>query len=435
MSDTATGTARPLDLLIIGAGIGGVIALYYARKAGLRVRLLERQTRIGGLWAALPPWQDIQFSRMDWTLGDLPIAGEDQGSIRDNVEAWVNRFGLADAIELGTEVTKACRVGSQWALETPRGTYRATHLLAATGAHNRPHVPSVERNSSMVRELHSSQLRHASQLRGRNVIVVGGGASAYDLLDLCFEHEAGSVTWVYRSTRWMYPTLKPKSQSGGPRPLAKAQMEGASSAQISKAMHADMMARYLKYGLQDILPSEPFDLERHQLIPGRFRMIQAYPQIRRHRAQVVSITGHYATLSTGERIEADLLLWGTGYEMDLSFFANPALASICKHDELVAQCGSGMVAIAEPNLYFLATVLETTGTAPWTYALLARTLVAHIRGQAMLELVPLARRLNHFQMPAFLAARDPVHYPAGQWEAEYQRLALAYPVDRPLPIP
>lgn len=74
MEDTAAGEARPLDLLIIGAGIGGVIALYYARKAGLRVRLLERQARVGGLWAALPPWQDIQFSRTDWTLGDLPIA-------------------------------------------------------------------------------------------------------------------------------------------------------------------------------------------------------------------------------------------------------------------------------------------------------------------------------------------------------------------------
>jgi cation diffusion facilitator CzcD-associated flavoprotein CzcO len=78
---------RPLDVIVIGAGIGGVLALYYARKAGLDALLLERQDIVGGLWAQLPPWQDIQFARTDWTLGDLPIAGEDQASIRDNIQA------------------------------------------------------------------------------------------------------------------------------------------------------------------------------------------------------------------------------------------------------------------------------------------------------------------------------------------------------------
>ena len=33
---------------------------------------------VGGLWRDLPPWQDIQFRKEDWTLGDLPLSGEDQ---------------------------------------------------------------------------------------------------------------------------------------------------------------------------------------------------------------------------------------------------------------------------------------------------------------------------------------------------------------------
>ena len=98
MDTTDASNAEPLDLLIIGAGIGGVIALHYARKAGLYVLLLERQSVVGGLWAELPAWQDIQFGRHDWTLGDLPIAGEDQASIRDNIQSWVDRFDLAEAM-------------------------------------------------------------------------------------------------------------------------------------------------------------------------------------------------------------------------------------------------------------------------------------------------------------------------------------------------
>ena len=235
---------EPLDLVIIGAGIGGVMALYYARKAGLSALVLERQDVVGGLWATLPAWQDIQFGRCDWTLGDLPIAGEDQASIRDNIQAWVDRFGLASSMRLGTEVTRASRAGGLWIVETAAGTFRARHLISATGAHNRPFVPGPARESVLLRELHSSQLRDAADLTGRDVVVVGGGASAYDLLDLCFEHEARRVVWVYRHARWMMPTLKPKSLAGSPRGLARTQMEGATLDEINQGLRAELAARY-----------------------------------------------------------------------------------------------------------------------------------------------------------------------------------------------
>src|SRR4051812_13163685 len=64
-----------LDVAIVGAGIGGLIALHYARRAGLRARVFEAQPGVGGLWRNLPAWQDIQIAAADWTVGDLPIAG------------------------------------------------------------------------------------------------------------------------------------------------------------------------------------------------------------------------------------------------------------------------------------------------------------------------------------------------------------------------
>lgn len=426
--------AEPLDILIIGAGIGGVVALYYARRAGLNALLLERQNLVGGLWAQLPSWQDIQFGRNDWTLGDLPIAGEDQASIRDNIEAWVQRFGLSDAIRLRTEVTRASREDDLWIIDTPAGTYRARYLIAATGAHNRAIVPDPHRASVALRELHSSALREPAELSGRDVMVVGGGASAYDLLDLCFEHGARRVIWVYRHTRWMMPTRKPKSLSGGPRGLAKPQMEGATVEELSSALHADMIGRYAKFGLNDILPEEAFDLGRHQLIPGRYRMIENFRKIERHRAEVVRIAGRHVELSSGQGLDVDYLLWGTGYEIDLGFFANPALSGIRRSEELVVQCGAGIRALTEPGLYFMAAGLESTGTAPWMYALMARTIMSHIAGCATLETVPLARKLNHFHYLPFLAERDPMNFPEGLWEKHYLRLAMA-PADQPLPIP
>ena len=62
-----------LDVAIVGGGLAGVVALAYARRAGLEAIVLERKCRVGALWRDLPAWQDIQISPADWTLGDLPL--------------------------------------------------------------------------------------------------------------------------------------------------------------------------------------------------------------------------------------------------------------------------------------------------------------------------------------------------------------------------
>ena len=71
-------TREHFDLIIVGAGIGGILCLKYAKDAGLNAIALERASRVGGLWRDLPPRQDIEFRKEDWTLGNVPIEGEDQ---------------------------------------------------------------------------------------------------------------------------------------------------------------------------------------------------------------------------------------------------------------------------------------------------------------------------------------------------------------------
>jgi flavin-dependent dehydrogenase len=38
-----------IDVAIVGGGPGGIIALCYAKKAGLKALLLEKQDTVGGL--------------------------------------------------------------------------------------------------------------------------------------------------------------------------------------------------------------------------------------------------------------------------------------------------------------------------------------------------------------------------------------------------
>jgi cation diffusion facilitator CzcD-associated flavoprotein CzcO len=95
---------QPLDVAIVGGGIAGVVHLHYARLAGLSALVLEKNDGVGGLWRELPAWQDIQISPTDWGLGDLPLAGATQPQILANIEAWVDRFALANGIRLDSPV-------------------------------------------------------------------------------------------------------------------------------------------------------------------------------------------------------------------------------------------------------------------------------------------------------------------------------------------
>ena len=425
---------RLLDLAIVGAGIAGVIHLHYARSAGLDALALEARPGIGGLWRELPAWQDIQISVADWAIGDLPLAGPLQPQILANIQAWVDRFGLADGIRLDSPVRRARHDGEAWTLDTPQGVVRARHLVAASGGHNTPLIPPVQRVASRVQEWHASALHAPQQLAGRDVLVVGGGASAFDLIDQCLEHGARRVLWVYRHVRWFTPTTRPKAIAGSVRPFARMQAGGLSAAQQNAAIAADMTARYTKFGLQAIQPEMPPDVLHDQLIPGRPRMIENFGHIERFTGTVEAIEGRRVTLSDGTRLDVDTVLWGTGYATDLRWFDDPRLASIGSVNQLCARCGCIFRSLDAPNLYFPGVGLDGIGAAPWAYMLIARSIMSHIRGTAQLDWVTPGHKINHFDIARLLAGRDTGSYPEDRGWEFYRRIALETPDDQPYPL-
>ena len=430
-------TNRLLDVAIIGGGIAGVAHLHYARRAGLDAVVLEAQEGVGGLWRQLPAWQDIQIGTADWALGDIPLAGPMQPQILANIEAWVTRFNLADGIRLGTPVMQARPADGGWEIETPAGIVRARHLVAATGGHNKPLMPPVERSASRVRELHSSALRDPAELAGKSVLVVGAGASALDLLDQCLEHGARRIAWVYRGLRWFTPTRKPKAIAGTVRPYARMQASGMTPAQQNAAIGADMRSRYEKFGIADILPQRPLDVLHDQLIPGRARMLENFAALERHPGSVAVIDGTTVVLADGQtKLDGiDVLLWGTGYETDLSYIDVPRIAAVRNVSELGARCGCGFRSLDAPNLYFPGVGLDGIGAAPWAFSLMARTIMSHIKGTARLDMEPVPHRLNHFDLVTYLAPRDPGSFVPGEWKEQFRKIAMETADEVAYPMP
>jgi hypothetical protein len=162
-------------------------------------------------------------------------------------------------------------------------------------------------------------------------------------------------------------------------------------------------------------------------------MLAHFGDIERFHDTVAAIEGSDTVLGDGQRLAADVVLWGTGYRTDLRYFADPRIASIASIAELVGRCACVFRSVDAPNLYFPDVGLEGVGATSWAFALGARTLMSHIKGTARLDMDPTPYRLNHLDFARHLMERDPA---SGQdtWR-HLRELAMATPDDAPYPMP
>ncbi len=403
------------DVVIIGGGISGLITLKQMKERGLTCVLLEKQSHTGGIWNRLPSWQDIQHPPIDWTLNGIPMAGPLQKDVLQNINSWVSVYELGSSIRLNTAVQRVQRDTHEWKITTNDQTYFAKHLVVCTGLQNVPYVPALKRDDDSVRQIHSSQLHDAAVLSGKSVTIVGGGASAFDLIELAFAQGAREVNWVFRSVKWFVPSLRSKHVLPQLRWLAWAQMLSRSTDKLSNQVHQQLVAKYRRYGLEALLPSTPFHYERDALVSGRATMLQRFKEIRLFRDEVESVEKGSVLLKQGE-IKTDIVLWATGYRLDLEYLHLPKLAGINTREKLAARCHYLIGAADYPNLYFIApTILDSTSSTPFLTAVLSRSLASLIANRVEIPARVFPGRVNHWDLLKMLAEIDRENFPRGWW--------------------
>lgn len=425
------------DVLVIGAGLCGLIFLSYARRAGLPCLAVEKQDAVGGLWNRLPAWQDIQNRREDFAINGVPLHGVRQPDVAEHARAWVDLHDLAPHIRLGCEVTSTEHRDGRWHVRTTGGTFETDHLVVASGAQNAPKVPDIDRSNSEMTEVHSSHLERPEDLSGRNVAVVGGGASAWDLLDLATEHGATEIHWVYRNPRWFLPTARAKHVAWpNLRELAVVQTllgpTGLGSTRtLNSFLRGLVHAEYERFALQAIEPDEPFDVDRHMLIPGRSEMTGAFDHLVRHRGEIRRIERDEVILDDGERFATDLVLWATGYRTDLAYLGLPEYREVSRPDELIPRLGSLVRSRDHPNLFFIGmTLLDSTSATPFLAAVESKSIVAHVLGRCEIPEEPVAHQITHWDLHRLFASFDRANYSRIWWRIEQAARAWWYAVFR-----
>jgi len=194
-----------VDVVVIGAGQAGLATAWALRRQGFAPEtgfvVLDAGARPGGAWQHRWPSLTLARTHRVHDLPGLPFpAGPDDDSpAADAVPAYFadyeRRFDLP--VHRPVRVSAVRRDGDRYLVITSAGTWRARAIVNATGTWSRPFVPRYPGQETFRgRQLRTVDYGGPEEFAGQHVVVVGGGASAVQLLGEI--SRVATTTWVTR---------------------------------------------------------------------------------------------------------------------------------------------------------------------------------------------------------------------------------------------
>ncbi|GAA2562989.1 NAD(P)-binding domain-containing protein [Winogradskya consettensis] len=331
MQDTPDIADRHDAVCVIGAGASGLATIKSLREQGFSVDCYERETSVGGAWnwrhdrSPVYSTAHLVSSRPLTEFPDFPMPDDwpdypHHSQLLGYLERYSEHFGLRDDIWFGTEVVSVTPAGDgRWDVTTrsvgggAERVQRYAAVIAANGHNWAPKPFTVDTSEFRGRVMHASAYKDPAQLRGRKVLVIGGGNTGCDIA----VEAAQQAEKVWHSTRrgyWFAPKYlfgRPADQMLPPRlPLRFRQ-------KLYRWMVRLTAGDLTRYGLPapDHRPYESHPVVNSQLAyylgHGRITAV----------GDVASMEGSTVELSDGKRIEPDLVITATGYLPRFEFLA------------------------------------------------------------------------------------------------------------------
>jgi cation diffusion facilitator CzcD-associated flavoprotein CzcO len=215
-TDAAESPNEIRPALIVGAGPAGLAIARAMGARGLAYDHVERHSGLGGIWdidAAGSPMYEAAHLISSRTLSgfpgfpmaddlpDYPSHRQVLGYLRDFAAA----YRLDERIEFGKAVEEVVlEPAGSWSVRFVDGERRRyADLVCASGTQWTPNLPQTPGDFAGT-ILHSSEYRDIDQVRGRRVLVVGGGNSACDIV-VDASRVATSAVLSLRRGYWFIP--------------------------------------------------------------------------------------------------------------------------------------------------------------------------------------------------------------------------------------
>jgi putative flavoprotein involved in K+ transport len=348
----ALGTAEQPYCLIVGGGQGGIGLGARLRQLGVPTIIVDKNERPGDAWRkrykTLCLHDPVWYDHMPY----LPFP--DNWPVftpKDKIGDWLEMYTKVMELNYwGSTVCKSARYDEakgEWIVEVERGgepiTLRPKQLVLATGMSGKPNIPSFKGMDVFKGEQHhSSQHPGPDAYHGKKVVVIGANNSAHDICAALWE--AGvDVTMVQRSSTHIVKSDSLMELALGDLYSERAVASGMTTAKadltfasIPYAMlhefqipvfnairerDAEFYARLEKSGFMLDFGDDDSGLFMKYLRRGSGYYIDvgasqlvADGKIKlKSGVDVVELKEHSVLLSDGSELEADLVVYATGY--------------------------------------------------------------------------------------------------------------------------
>lgn len=352
-------------VVIIGAGMSGILAAHRLQQAGVRFTILDKNADVGGTWheSVYPgcrvdnPNHNYSYSfaqRHDW-----PFHYSTQGVLQDYFSSCADAFGIRPHIQFNSPVRSATwnEATATWTVRytTPDGAdaqIEANAVVSAVGQLNRPKFPDTIEGFGSFEGIafHSAEWRHDVDLTGKRVACIGTGASALQFLPVVAE-AASDLVIFQRTPPWLAPTedyhqpIEPSltwlyghvpsysefnrfaifwRMGDGAIETVRVnpewQSDGASVNEISEFTR-QLLTEYLNLMFADrpdllaqVVPNYPPGAKRMVRDNGIWATTLKKPHVHLVGERIAAITPTGIRMEDGTEHEVDVLIYGTGYQ-------------------------------------------------------------------------------------------------------------------------
>ena len=197
MSKSNSTQAERVDVLVVGAGFGGMYAVYKFREMGKKVVGIEAGSNVGGVWYwNRYPGARCDLMSVDYSYGFSPEIEQEwtwseQFAAQPEILAYANfvadRLDLRKDFRFDTRVTSAIwdEEAKLWRATTDTGAVlEAPYAIMSTGPLSIPKDPDIPGIDRFKGELYRAQKwpHHDVDFAGKRVGVIGTGSTGIQII-------------------------------------------------------------------------------------------------------------------------------------------------------------------------------------------------------------------------------------------------------------
>lgn len=316
------------SVAVIGAGASGIGVSRALRRAGIPFEVFEATSRVGGNWQPDGPSSKMYgsahliSSKRNTQFTDHPMPPSYPAYPRhDRFFSYLR--DVADASQLIPSTRFNCAVhrakpdGRGWRLFLENGEDRRFDVMVVcNGLLGKPILPRIAMQAGC-ESWHAAAYRTPSALQGKRVLVVGGGNSGCDIA----VDSAQTAATVFHSTRRGYHYM-PKFVDG--RPTQEWLME--ESPKFSDPgdywRHVERTFKLAGFDGRDFgLPAPDHPIQACHPVMNSLVLYHIGHGDIAPKPDVVDICGDLVTFADGSTEKVDVIIWATGYRVDLPFLS------------------------------------------------------------------------------------------------------------------